>query len=528
MPSMSDHVRSTAQTYPDEIALTQNGVHLTYGTLLKEIDAATGKLKALGLKSQDKVALALPNLKETVVLFYALNALGITVVMLHPLSSTVNLKARCEFMKVNAVFVLDLLEKQTEGHLDAFRVIRVKAVNGILGQFLRLRHPFYRPKSLDWDKVMPVDFALPHFDHPDSVVLFSSGTSGTQKAISLSDASFEALVKQMESVIDPKRGVDSMFCVLPFFHGFGLGIGMHTVLALGGRCILVPRLKKKTLIETFLKEKPTYLAAVPYLLKVLLQDERFTKADLSFVRQVFVGGETVPKRLIEAFNAVLSAQGSKAKVQVGYGCTETVTAVTLMTMADSGKDGVGVPFIGNQLLILKDDETPAKTHETGEILISGPTLMNGYWGDQKATEAAFWDHDGQRYYKTKDLGHLDDQGILHFHHRKDDLIKVKGYLIDPQTILDRLSPIEVIHEMKLLIDDQDRLTVLLTVKDETDLASLQQKTIQAVHDLDGWCQPQRFAVIKAFPLNEMRKIDLKRLKSELKSQALGFQSEWFL
>ena len=270
------------------------------------------------------------------------------------------------------------------------------------------------------------------------------------------------------------------------------------------------------------------MAAVPYLLKVLLKDESFIHADLSFIRQVFVGGETVSLRLIEDFNDVLARQGSKAKVQVGYGCTETVTAVTLMKAEDSLSNGVGTPFVGNEILIVNEDGTPSAINEEGEILITGPTLMNGYWGDPQATADAFRMVSGKRYYVSQDLGHLDEKGILHFHHRKDDLIKVKGYLINPKSILDRLTPIEGITDVRLLTDDQDRLVVLMMVSSQADHGLLRKKTIQAVNDLDGWCRPQRFMIVDEFPLNEMRKTDYGLLKLKLRNQALRFQSEWFL
>ena len=528
MPSMSDKVIAMALTYPNEIALTQNGTHWTYGELVEDIETAKAKLKALGLNSQDKVALALPNLKETVVLFYALNALDITVVMCHPLSSAINLRDRCRLLKVDALFILDVLENRTRKQIREFRVIRVKAIHGFLGWIVGLRSPLMNPDAKDWDKIQGVKTESSKTINQDAVILFSSGTSGNQKAISLSNEAFNALADQMETVIDPKRGVDSMFCVLPFFHGFGLGIAMHTVLALGGRCILVPRIKRKTVIQTLLKEKPTYVAAVPYLLKVLLKDESFIHADLSFIRQVFVGGETVSLRLIEDFNDVLARQGSKAKVQVGYGCTESVTAVTLMKAEDSLSNGVGTPFVGNEILIVNEDGTPSAINEEGEILITGPTLMNGYWGDPQATADAFRMVSGIRYYVSQDLGHLDEKGILHFHHRKDDLIKVKGYLINPKSILDRLTPIDGITDVRLLTDDQDRLVVLMMVSNQADHGLLRKKTIQAVNDLDGWCRPQRFMIVDEFPLNEMRKTDYGLLKLKLRNQALRFQSEWFL
>ncbi len=531
MPSMTDHILSIGNQYPDEIALTLNGKHQTYGQLITEIENAKKKCLALGLKSGDVAALVLPNVTETVVLFYALNALGIKIVMMHPLSSGSLIYDRCQMLDCKTIFIMDILEKRYERKLDDLHPILISSVHsasGISAFVLRMSQAFNRSRHKTFDQVEPHDQTYPIEYPKDAVILFSSGTSGIQKAIGLSNTAFNALSNQMESVIEPIRGLDSMFCVLPFFHGFGLGIGMHTVLSLGGRCILVPRLSRNTIVKTLLKEKPTYLAAVPYLLKVLLHDKRFASADLSFIRQVFVGGETVPLSLVREFNALLVKGGSKARVQVGYGCTETVTAVTLMDKQDSEKPGVGKPFRGNAIVVLRDDGRIASLNEPGEILISGPVLMNGYVHLEEENKRVLIERDGIRYYRSGDVGHLDEYGFLHFRHRKDDLIKVKGYLISPHQITECLLKVNGLQEAKIIVSDHDQLMAVLTVKPGYSLKTIKKEAIQSVKDLDGWCQPQRFVILKAMPVNEMRKIDMNALEEGIKNRSLEFLSEWSL
>ena len=531
MTLLYDRIHFNATTYPNEIALTINSTHLTYHQLDKQIQQVIHKCDTLGLHSKDCVGLILPNIVETVVLFYALNALGITIVMMHPLSSGKRLKERCELMNCKAVFVMDVLEKALEGHLDSFKLITISAFHsstGILALGLKLNSKLKPSKGILWDKVLPSHSFTESLNQKDAVVLFSSGTSGAQKGVRLSNEAFNALVDQMVEVIEPQRGIDSMFCILPFFHGFGLGIGMHTVLALGGRCILVPRMHKATLIKTLLNEKPTYIAAVPYLLKVLLRDPRFTTADLSFIKQVFVGGETVPLALIKSFNEVLKRQGSKAVVQVGYGCTETVTAVTLMDQKDTESCGVGKPFKGNTIKILKEDGSFASVDESGEILISGPTLMNGYVNLEELSRQVLVTYDQTTYYKTGDIGSLDKQGILSFKHRKDELIKTKGYIVDPTEISEKLRGIQGVEEARIFVNELDQLIAVLILNDPSRMRKIPKETTQALKDLDGWCIPQHYHILKALPMNEMRKSDLHALKEGIRNRSLEFLLEWSL
>lgn len=531
MTLLVNRVHQNAIDYPNEIALTLNEKHISYHQLDQLIQQATHKCISLGLHANDKVALVLPNIIETVVLFYALNALGITLVMCHPLSSGKNLKDRCELLGCKAVFILDILEKRLDGYLDQFKKVTISASHsstGIIALGLKLKSNLFSSRKILWDKVTPANRSFVNHIPKEAVVLFSSGTSGFQKGISLSNDAINSLVDQMIDVIEPQRGIDSMFCILPFFHGFGLAIALHTVLALGGRCILVPRLHKETLIKTLLKEKPTYIAAVPYLLKVLLKDERFINADLSFIKQVFVGGESVPLSLIEKFNTVLKRQGSKAVVQVGYGCTETVTAVTLMDRKDSGRAGVGKPFKGNTIKILKNDNTFANANTIGEILISGPTLMNGYVGMEELTKDVLIKIDHIDYYKTGDIGYLDTEGILHFKHRKDQLIKIKGYIINPDEIIEKIIKIKAVEDAKVLVNDNDQLIAVLVLNDLTKKHIIQKEIIQSLKDLDDWSIPKKYYIIESIPMNEMRKSDLKALEEGIRNQSLEFLLEWTL
>lgn len=530
MALMSDRIKENTLYSPDEIALSLNGKHLSFSSLQSEIDLAIPKCIALNLKSGDRVALVLPNLIETVVLFYALNTMGISVVMLHPLSSGVLIQQRCDLMNCSAVFILDVLEKKYKPNLNDLNLILISAAHSLplgLSLFLQLKD-LVTNKTKRWDRVKASSKCVPFESVTDAVILFSSGTSGHQKAIGLSNDAFNALVDQMIPVIEPEKGKDAMFCVLPFFHGFGLGIGMHTVLSLGGRCILVPRLTKNTLVKTLLKEKPTYLSAVPYLLKGLMKDKHFISSDLSFIKQVFVGGETVSETLIQDFNDLLKRQGSKAVIQVGYGCTEAVTAVTLMDKADSGKLGVGRPFFGNTIEILKEDGSLALPNEAGEILISGPTLMNGYVNQVELTQQVFIKLKDKRYYKSGDIGTLDETGCLFFNHRLDDLVKIKGFMFSPLDVQNCLLKVTGVEEAKVFVDEEERLIAVLTLNDLRKLTVIQKETTQALKDIDGWCIPQTYVIVKSLPVNEMRKSDLKALKEGLKNQSIEPLLEWSL
>ncbi len=530
--NMFDKIKPNINEYPNDIALSLDGIDVTFEQLNEKIKQARAKLISLGVKEYDKVALILPNIVETVALFYALDQLNATTVMLHPLSSPTMLKKRSDFVGVKYVFVLDVLVKKHKKIFERDKVIVISMANSLKGikrLFLKTRYAFlfYGRK---FDNV-PSSITKPVITttNKDAVILFSSGTTGDQKAISLSRDAFNALADQMQTFVTLDRGKDAMYCVLPFFHGFGLGITMHGVLAIGGRCVLIPRLQKKTMVTQLLKERPSYMAGVPYLYRILLKDPQFRQADLSFIKQAFVGGELVQPQLVEQVNRLFKLNGSKGSLQVGYGCTESVSAVTLTAAFDSTPNKVGEPLPGNGYLIIKEDGTIAKPYEQGEIAITGPTLMNGYYQNPTLTEQVMKMHDGKMYYHTSDIGHIDQQGSLYFSHRKDELMKVKGFFVNPLEVEQALYTIEGCMEVKVFVNANEKLCAMMVFDRKEPEVIRKRQTAQACEHLDRWSIPTQYYVVDEIPKNEMRKYDIKRINQSLSDRdKISFVTEWHL
>ncbi len=530
--NMYDTIKKTIDDYPNITACSLDGINITYEQLNTRINQAKARCVALGIQPHDKVALVLPNIIETIALFYALNDCDVTVVMLHPLSSPAMLKKRCDYMDVKYVFVLDVLLKKYKRVFDKEKVIVIsmaKSLRGYKKLALSILHA-WNPYGKKYHKI-PTYYreTKTKRNNKDAVILFSSGTTGDQKAISLSNEALNALVIQMKLCINPEVGKDSMYCVLPFFHGFGLAITMHTVLAIGGRCVLIPRLQKKTMIKQLLKEKPSYLAGVPYLYRLLIKDKDFRVADLSFIKQAFVGGELVQPQLIEKFNQMLKINGSSGSLQVGYGTTECVTAVSLTEPFDITPNKVGKPLKGNRFMIIKEDGTFAHPYETGEILLTGPTLMNGYYNNTTLTNQVLQTHDGVLYYHSSDIGHMDDKGSLYFSHRKDELMKVKGFFVNPLEVEQALYTINGCLEAKVFVNANEKLCAMMVFdQKESELLRKKQSALACEH-LDHWSVPSQYYVVSEIPKNEMRKYDIKRINQSLANQKeIEFLQEWSL
>jgi long-chain acyl-CoA synthetase len=523
-----ERVRKTASVYPDAIALTCNDRHISYRDLIANIEKTATFLAASGMRGGMRVALILPNIPAFPYFFYACEQIGAIPVLIHPLTIGVKMKKLCDQSKIELVVMSDVLYPRYRRTMGSYPVVlvgggdvlptRMRPLLKFVARFLPSSNLHrYAMKAHDASNVVSLD--LPH-----EFILFSSGSSGLNKGIRLDFATLDALCDQLTEIIQPVPTKDSMFAILPFFHGFGLGVGMHTVLALGGRCILIPRLAHDTIIPAFLKEKPTYIAAVPQLLRLFLRDKRLQSVDLSFVRQVFCGGEHVPLSLIDAFDRLLKKGGSVAHVQVGYGCTETLTAACVTR---SGQKGVGTPFKGNAILIVDDNDELLSQEQAGEILIAGPVLMEGY--DDATFNDPFVSIEGKRYYRSADVGKIDAEGSLHILYRKDQLMKINGYFVDPGEIEHAVRALPYIGEAVALQDDEGRLCLAITIHGDVKLNVLKKEITGPLETLDRWYRPKKIYWLKEIPQNEMKKTDRIALKYMINSpRPSGLLAEWSL
>ena len=234
---------------------------------------------------------------------------------------------------------------------------------------------------------------------------------------------------------------DKMLAAMPLFHGFGLGVCIHSMLFNGGRCILIPRFTPKSYAKQMVKYKCNFIAGVPTLYEALLRLPTMDGADLSCLKGVFSGGDSLSVELKKKLDKFLYDHNAKIQVREGYGTTETVTACCLTPPHMFKEGSIGVPFPDTYIKIVKpdtDEELPYG--EEGEILLAGPTVMKEYINNPEETAQTLRTHaDGLTWVYTGDLGIMDQEGFVFFRGRAKRMIISSGYNIYPgqlENILD--------------------------------------------------------------------------------------------
>ena len=453
--TMYQQVVETSRQYPENIAYNFMGKLTNYRTFVSRIDAAAKGLTAMGLKRGDRITICMANTPQALDCFYACNRIGVIPNMIHPLSASKEIAHYLNFSKSKAILTLDQFYYKVAEILPELEnecTVLIAKIQDELPFPLKTLYPISKnaravkklPKTgykLWTDMVAAGKTAVLPDDcgkYDDcGAILYSGGTTGTTKGIMLSNLNFNALGMQTiaASGFDSVAGM-KMLSIMPVFHGFGLGIGIHTALIGGATCILVPQFSVNTYADILIKQKPNLIPGVPTLFEALLRAEKLEGQNLSFLKGIFSGGDSLSPELKKKVDQFLKDHGCREQIREGYGTTECVTA-SCLTPKDYARSGsIGVPFPDTFYKIVSPgttEEVPANTE--GEICLSGPTVMLGYMDNPEETASTLRHHgDGRIWLHTGDLGHMDEDGFIYFRQRLKRMIITSGYNVYPSQL----------------------------------------------------------------------------------------------
>jgi len=462
--SMFEAVEKIAMAYPKYIAFDFMGKSTTYSELVREIEICAKALKTLGIRCGDKVTIAMPNCPQAIYMFYAVNLVGGIASMIHPLSA----EKEIEFYLNDSGSVAAVTLDQFYGKFAAIREntgisnLIITSVRDELSPVMKLGYSLTEGKKIPaipedapvirWNEFKSLskcghNYRVFRKAEDPAVILYSGGTTGTSKGIVLTNLNFNALGQQVIAANPMFRPGDKMLSAMPVFHGFGLGVCVHTMLSQGGRCILVPRFTPKSYAKDLVKNRCNFIAGVTTLYEALLRLPDMDGADLSCLKGVFSGGDSLSIELKKKLDKFLYDHKASIQVREGYGTTETVTACCL-TPAHMYKEGsIGLPFPDTYIKIVNpgtEEEVPYG--QEGEILLSGPTVMKEYMGHPEETAQTLRTHsDGLTWVYTGDLGTMDDQGFVYFKGRAKRMIVTSGYNVYPAQLENILDAHELVQ-----------------------------------------------------------------------------------
>ena len=457
--SMYEAVERIARQNPNAVAFDFMGRSTTYKKMIEEIQRCAKSLRTIGVREGDCVTIAMPNCPQAIYVFYAANLIGAIANMVHPLSSEKEIEFYINESKSVTVVTLDQFYHKVEAirqNTCAVNIV-IARIRDALSKPLKAGYMLTEGRRLEkipkdapvirWDEFCSLgkacfwNYKVPRKADDPAVILYSGGTTGKTKGILLTNLNFNALAQQIIATNPMFRPGDKMLSAMPLFHGFGLGVCIHSMLANGGRCILVPRFTADSYAKLITKYKCNFIAGVPTLYEALLRLPSMDKADLSCLKGVFSGGDSLSVELKKKVDKFLYDHRSMVQVREGYGTTETVTASCLTPIHMAKEGSIGLPFPDMYFKIVEpgtDIEVPYG--QEGEILMAGPTVMKEYVNHPEETAQTLRHHaDGLTWVYTGDLGVMDADGFVYFRGRKKRMIITSGYNVYPgqlENILD--------------------------------------------------------------------------------------------
>jgi long-chain acyl-CoA synthetase len=463
--SLADLLADSARRHPDHIALSWNDQSLRYGELQARVVALAAAWSALGIGRGERVALVLPNTPTYVMAFYALMRLGAVVVNVSPGSQGSELAHILRDSGAVAVVTLDVF---LPGLYKALPESAVKHlfITSVQGLEKRLPLPEGVPPPRPFEELMrpppgapaqapapaaappappssPLPPAPPVGADELAVLQYTSGSTGAPKAAMLSHRGVLASVAQSDAwMTEPQPPNIPVLCVIPFFHVFGLTIGLNLGIAKAYRLILIPRLDAldlMPLIRLIEAQRPVSFPAVPSLWAALLSHPGVTAEILRPVRVPASGGAPLPSWVQDKFRALTGRP-----IYEAYGLSEASGATHSAPFPEGGPAGsIGRPLgaiearlvdpsdpDGEREVAPGQPDAPDAPDAIGELVVRGEPVMMGYFQNPELTARVL----RNGWLRTGDLARRDADGFYYIVDRKDDLIITSGYNLYPSEI----------------------------------------------------------------------------------------------
>lgn len=539
--TMYEALLEASQNYPKLYALDYMGTRMTFEKMIQNIDICAAAFTEMGLKRGDTITICLPNVPQCIFAFYAANRLGVKCCMVHPLSAPAEI---AHFLKDSGSIMLVTVDLLYPRIIDILKdtVVRDVVVCRINGYFdpikstvfainyRKKRQPIeYSRHVLRWEDCLKLGGKGISYEKrciaPEdvAVILYSGGTSsGTPKGIMLSSNNFNALATNLKAYVTDIEPGDSMLTILPTFHGFGLGICVHSILSLALTCILVPSFTTDMFISTIKSKKPRFIAGVPSMYLGMLGNKKAESVDYSFLKGAFCGGDSVKVQLKERFNEFMKEHGGKVTLREGYGLTETVTAATIIPEDSDKINSVGLPFSGIDAKVVgleTIEEVPYGTQ--GEICFNGDQIMLGYLNSPEETLKTLKTHnDGRVWLHTGDMGYMDEKGYIYFCWRIKRVIKVSGYPVYPTVIEEAVMEHPGVDKCCVIGYKDDfagqRVKIFVVMQDKNSDTAQAKEGIEKLckEKLNKWSQPKDIEFRLDLPLTKVGKINAIELEKE--------------
>lgn len=535
--SLYEYLWENNKDYLNNTALNYYDRKITYGQLFEGIEKVAKAFSAMGVREGEIVAICSVNTPETVYALYALNRLGAVANMIDPRTDVAGVRHYLEECNIRFVMTIELaypLFVKVEQDYKIEKIISVSAADSLpqpkkFLYRLKNKQPVLKENAMTWDAFLATGREaeyIPATYKKDTccVIAHTGGTTGDPKGVMLSNDNINCLAHNYGYIDIPIIRGDLFFNDLPPFIMYGLCFALHTTLSRGLEVIIYPIFDSKNFPKLYAKYKPQHFCALPDHLYFLSTAKVSSKLDLSTSITIGVGGDSLDCDLEKRVNEYLYSHGCKYQVVKGYGMTE-LSATAISSCVSANAIGcVGIPLIINTAKIVDPDNLKELSYgEMGEIWISGPSVMLGYYNKPKETsETIIIDDTGMRWIRTGDLGYMTSDGWI-YHKGRIRRIYLTSHEGQPAKIFpmlveekikqsDAVSNCVVVARLKENSANYEAVAFVVC-KDQKHDGTEQELRDICANTVPSYMQPVEYRFVTEFPHTPVGKVDFRALET---------------
>ena len=543
LPALSafEYVCQRSKNHLNDTALEYYGRKFTYADLIVNVKKTAAALRGAGVKKGDIITVVSIMTPEIIALFYAADMMGATLNLVDPRYSVEGIREYIEEVDSHLLVCLNVVYercRQAAKRTNVEKVIVLSPADSlppVMAVGYKLTTPDknkYASNVIRWKQFIKggegqSTAAEPYDSDHACVVVHTGGTTGSPKGVMLTDDCFNGIALQFQAYPKLFHRGQKLMNVMPPFIAYGFACGIHLPLVLGFTVIIIPNLDPAKLGSLVLKHKPEHMFGVPTHYQQLASDPKLRDKDLSFIINYAAGGDSLSRGAEQTVNDFLAAHGARYPIAKGYGMTEVSSAATVAAGLDNKPGSVGIPMVNTVVAAFEpgtDQELPIG--QRGELCISGPCLMKGYYNKPEETAILLRRHpDGRVWAHTGDMGYLDEDGFVFLDSRiKRMIIRHDGFKVFPSMIENVVSRHPAVHQCSVVgCADKDHTQgrlpfVYIVLKSDTTA-----KKKQVIRELERMCaeelpeyvQPVAYKFISSMPMTPVGKVDYRQLEADI-------------
>ena len=539
--SAFEYVCHQNKNHLPETAIDYYGRRITYADLIVNVKKTAAAFRAIGMKKGDIATVVSVMTPEVIYAFYAADMIGATLNLVDPRYSAEGIREYIEEVDSHLLICLNVAYErchQAAKHTHVERVLVISPADSLplhLAVGYKLTNPDknrYKSNVLHWKDFIAAGQnqstnAEPYDPQHTCVVVHTGGTTGSPKGVMLTDKDFNSIAQQFGAYEKLFRRGQKLMNIMPPFIAYGYACGVHLPLVLGLTVVIIPNLDPAKLGLLIWKHKPEHLFGVPAHYQQMAASPLLKNKDLSFIRNYAAGGDAITVGAEQTVDAFLKEHGAEFPLAKGYGMTEVSSAATAAAGTVNKVGSVGIPLVNTVVSVFEPGtESELPIGERGEICISGPAVMKGYYNKPDETAILLHRHaDGKLWAHTGDIGYMDEDGFVFLNSRiKRLIIRHDGFKVFPSMIENVISRHPAVQQCSVVgCTDRDHVQgrlpfVYVVLEPEADKKKRQiQRELRQLcrEELPEYVQPVGYKFISEMPFTPIGKVDYRKLEEEI-------------